>query len=299
MKKLLVISTTRTKNVETMLDAIRASLDDVQVDYTTYDDMVISFIAGEMRVLVENTGRDLAEYDMAYFKSSVVYDITAAYIQYAMQHDVKVTDPAKAVYPGVSKLYAYSLLVHSDIAVPTTLFTMPARLIEAYDLYETTLGLPFVLKGIHASRGDVNEVVRGREDFERITRMARDKKHYIIGQSFVPNEGDLRILVFGGKVQLVIHRMREDDTTHLNNTSQGGTATMVPVEQVPQKVIDASNKAAKLLGLGIAGVDMVQDKETGNWYCFEVNEGPQMATGSHRQAKWDALTHYLKSELEH
>ena len=300
MKKILAISTKRTDAAEAMLAYLEGRMPQVQIDYAVYDDLVISFIDGKMRVSVENTGLDLADYDMVYFKSSVVHDITATYVQYALRNDVKVTDVAKGAYAGGSKLYTYGIIVPAGISVPNSLFAMPGRLVGAYDRYEQALGLPFVLKGIHASRGDVNEVIRSRDDFDRVVAVAltSDKKAYLIGQSFVPNEGDLRILVFGGEVQLVIHRQRADESTHLNNTSQGGRATIVPIEELPAEVIAASRSAATLSEIGIAGVDMVKDKETGKWYCFEVNEGPQMATGSYRQSKWNELAKYFMTELE-
>ena len=300
MKRILVVTISRTENVEAMLHYMQQRMPQAQLDYTTYDEMILSFINGKMAVAVESSGLDLSDYDIAYFKSWPQYDISAAYVQYALQHGVKITDEAKGIYSGISKLYAYSVLAGNGVAVPDTIFTMSNRLSSAYDLYKKTLGLPFVLKDIHASRGNLNEVVRSREDFERVTALAREggKKHYLIGQAFIPNEGDYRILVFGGEVKLAIHRMRGDDTTHLNNTSQGGTATIIPIEQLPAAVIEASCQAARLCKLGIAGVDMVQNKDTKQWYCFEVNEGPQMATGSHRHEKWDALAHYLITELE-
>ena len=300
MKKLLVISTKRTANVEKMLAHLRQQLPTIRVDYVTYDDLIFSFIDGTPRVHVEGFDADLADYDMAYFKSSVMYDVTAAYVQYALRHGLKVTDESKADYPGVSKLYAYSIIAAEGIAVPNTLFMTPHRATLAYDTYVETLGVPFVLQGIHASRGDINEVVRSREDFDRITSAAvlHVPRQYLVGQSFIPNDGDLRILVFGDTVRLVIHRMRVDDSTHLNNTSQGGAATIVPLDDLPGQVIADSNKAAQLMQLGIAGVDMVQHKETGKWYCFEVNEGPQMATGSHREQKWNQLARYFMTELE-
>lgn len=300
MKKLLVVSTSRTENSKIMLDYIRQHMPDVQVDHTTYDEMIFSFSDGRSSVLVESSGRDLADYDVAYFKSWGQYDVSAAFGQYALQNGVRVTDEARGIYSGMSKLYAYSVFAGNGITVPNTLFTMPDRLQGAYELYKDTLGLPFVLKDIHASRGDLNEVIRTKDDFERVIAMAKNggKKHYLIGQAFVPNDGDYRILVLGGEVQLAIHRVRANDTTHLNNTSQGGTATVVPIEQLPRDVIEASCKAANLCKLGIAGVDMVKDKNTNKWYCFEVNEGPQMATGAHRQQKWDVLTRHLIAELE-
>jgi glutathione synthase/RimK-type ligase-like ATP-grasp enzyme len=299
MKSLLVISTTPTKNVETMVAYLRSSMPDVTIDYVGHSDLVVSFIDGTMHVAVTSTGKDLRDYDMAYFKSSVVYDITASLVQYASQHNVKITDESKAEFPGVSKLYEYTVLAHAGINVPDSIFMLPKRMPGAYEEFAGSLGMPFILKDIHASRGNINEVIRSQEDYDRVVQEATgNDTHYLIGQKFVPNNGDYRILVFGGDIKLVIHRQRPDDSTHLNNTSQGGRATLIDAATLPATVKQDSITAARALKVGIAGVDMVQDRQTEEWYCFEVNEGPQMATGSHREAKWDALSNYLITELE-
>ena len=299
MKSLLVVSTTPTKNVETMVAHLRSSMADVAIDYVGHTDLVISFVDGAMHVAVTPTGKDLRDYDMAYFKSSVVYDITASLVQYAVQHGVKITDESKAEFPGVSKLYEYTALAHAGVKVPDSLFMLPRRMPGAYEEFAASLGVPFVLKDIHASRGNINEVISSQDDYDRVVETAAGNDlHYLIGQKFIPNNGDYRILVFGGEIKLIIHRQRPDDSTHLNNTSQGGQATIVDIDSLPASVQQDSIAAALALKVGIAGVDMVQDRQTEEWYCFEVNEGPQMATGSHREAKWNALSNYLITELE-
>ena len=299
MKHILVISRARAHHVEVMLDYLRAKLPTVTMEYISYEDLAISFIDGTMKIIVESAGKDFADYDMVYFKSSEIYDLTAACMQYATQHGVPYNDDALKVFSGMSKLYEYSVLSGCGVVVPDTMFMMPQRIVGAYDTYKRTLGVPFVLKDIHASRGDTNEVIRSKQDFDRVAQQAAASEDviYLIGQAFVPNDGDFRILVFGGEPRVAILRRRKDDSTHLNNTSQGGTAQIVPIETLPAEVINASGDAAQFLRLDLAGVDMVQDNITKKWYCFEVNLNPQMTTGSFGQIKWDAFADYLMRKL--
>ena len=157
--------------------------------------------------------------------------------------------------------------------------------------------LPFVLKDIHGSRGEANYVIADESDYKRVIKSVKKNNVYVVGQKFIPNDGDFRILVLGRRIALVIHRSRQDDTTHLNNTSKGGNARLIDLVDLPTHVQTNSLIATKAMGRGVAGVDMVQDLVTKNWYCFEVNAGPQIATGAFLVEKQKAFAQFVKTEL--
>ena len=80
-------------------------------------------------------------------------------------------------------------------------------------------------------------------------------------QEFIPNEGDLRILVFGDKPVMAINR-KANNSSHLNNTSQGGLAEVLSLESVSQDILEISKKAAKIIKLQVAGVDVMIDSRS-------------------------------------
>jgi len=104
-------------------------------------------------------------------------------------------------------------------------------------------------------------------------------------------------LVMGDKVRLVIHRQSQDDS-HLNNTSQGGKATLVDLSHLPQKVLDDAIKMGKMLRREVTGVDMIMHKETGEYFFLEANNMPQLGTGSFVGEKLRALDEYLREISE-
>jgi D-alanine-D-alanine ligase-like ATP-grasp enzyme len=55
--------------------------------------------------------------------------------------------------------------------------------------------------------------------------------------------------------------------------------------------------AAKAMDHGVAGVDMVQDCNSGEWYCLEVNSGPQLATGAFTVEKQVAFAKFIETEV--
>jgi glutathione synthase/RimK-type ligase-like ATP-grasp enzyme len=297
-QRILIISARQSTAVQTLAKGIAAQMENTEIDVTTYDDIIFSIVDGESFVTIQPTGKDIASYDIVHFKTSIQRDITAAIARYASFKGVRVLDKVVESFPTTSKLYQYSILANNSIRVPDSVFVTPKRLSGSYQLFVDTLSLPFVLKDIHASKGQLNEVIRSEEDFARVAAQAVREEKYLIGQAFVPNEGDYRVLVLGKQISLVIHRMRRDDTTHLNNTSTGGAAKLIAPADLPAQVQIDSIHAAALMERDIAGVDIVQDTVTKVWYCFEVNDGPQIATGSFLKEKQQALAAYFQRELD-
>lgn len=298
LRRIAVISAKYSDNVKQLTESVESMMTNTKIDRATYDDIVYAIKDGVPSIRIVPLKRDLDEYDIIHFKTSVQRDITAAFARYATRRSVRVLDPIIRSFPTTSKLYEYSIIADHDVQVPDTLFVTPERLKESFGLYKKELGLPFVLKGIHSSRGEINSVVRTEEDFDRIANEAFEQTQYLIGQRFVPNIGDYRVLTMGKQIKLVIFRSRADDTTHLNNTSSGAHARLADINELPSEIQIKCLEMAELMGRDIAGVDMVQDMKTKEWYCFEVNDGPQLATGVFLEDKQRALAEYLERELE-
>lgn len=297
-RRILFVSSKRSEKVRHLTESMESIMRDVRIERATYDDMLFTIRDGTMTVRIESLDSDLADYDIVHFKTSIQRDITAAYARYATNRGVRVLDPIVQYFPTTSKLYEYSMILDENIMVPDSVFVTPTKLVGSYAHFREQLSVPFVLKGIHASRGEINEVVKSKADFDRIAKRALKAEQYLIGQRFIPNKGDYRVLVMGKQIKLVIYRSRTDDTTHLNNTSSGSSARLVEVMELPSDIQIKCLRATALMGRDIAGVDMVQDMVTKKWYCFEVNDGPQLAGGSFITEKQRVLAEYLQRELE-
>lgn len=297
--RVLILSQHISKNTEALVSSTEVALGNAIVDYATYDDVTVAFRGGQMSVNIDKTGFDLSQYEVVHFKTSITRDLTASLAQYAEAQGVKVVD-ANAIkhFPTTSKIYEYTLLSLEGVLVPDTIVVTPKRLMRSYDTFVQRLGSPFILKDIHGSKGNYNELIHNEREFDVFAKKALDDEVYLVGQSFVENDGDYRILVFAKKIVLVIYRYRKDEATHLNNTSQGAAAELRDEMDLPEGVRFDSIRAADTMGRDIAGVDMVYDKSKKMWYCFEVNDGPQLATGAFLEQKKEIFAQYIKRELE-
>lgn len=300
-KRLLLLSVFISENVANFAKAVEGNSAGLQITHTTYDNLLFSFEKSRSRIVLRSTGEDIADFDIVHLKTSVERDVTATVARYMEQKGRKVIDGvAIRHFPASSKLYQYNLLSHAGILVPKSIFLMPTALAEegTFELLVEKLGVPFVLKDIHTSRGRNNEVIRDKQAYEKMVKGALEEPVYLVAQSFVPNNGDYRFLVMGQRIVLAIWRRRSDTTTHLNNTSQGGFAELHDFSEIPSKVQLDSLRSLKAVDRDIAGVDMVRDTETGKWYCFEVNDGPQIASGAFMEEKQKAYAAFIERELE-
>ncbi len=126
--------------------------------------------------------------------------------------------------------------------------------------------------------------VREMEDIEKLVHVleGRREKAKLAGEKVVPmrgfliqeyirNDGDYRVMTVGYKCIGGFKRMVKEEKLILNK-SQGNS---VAVKELPADVIEIAERAAKVLGVEVAGTDIIRDLETGKLYIVEVNEAPQ------------------------
>lgn len=295
---ILMLSTKRTEVTQKFANNLASNDPRLHVEYGGYEDLDFRIGMPETRISLRETGQDIASFDLVYFKTTARYmDVAAATARYLEKRNVPFLDHAVKHFPSTSKLYQYALLEHSGLRVPPSMFMLPAPLVRSFADIAQQLGLPFVLKDIHGNKGEYNYLIRDEASFDLACAETGKAGVSCIAQGYIPNNCDYRVLVFGKKIELVICRTRGNDSTHLNNTSQGAMAEIVPASTLPAEVQKACIEGARLVERQIAGVDIVQDKQTGMWYCLEVNDGPQLASGSFTSEKHSALAKYFVRRL--
>jgi len=244
------------------------------------DDLVISVGDGAFSIYDTYNKQDLASYDVFIlrgdnFRRSM--DVIGTINEFAKEHDIPMINEYNDVKDS-SKLLQAVQFHKLSIPVARTLYVNPGLLSVASTL---DWQFPCVMKAVHGSHGNYNYVVNSFDEVR--SHLGDDPENRFVLQRFIPNNGDYRVLVIGEEV-LVIGRSAVGDS-HLNNTSQGGEAVLVPVSELPPEVIDNSKKIMKYLGMTIAGVDAIANKDTGEYSFLEVNAQPQLQTGAFIEEK--------------
>ena len=152
-----------------------------------------------------------------------------------------------------------------------------------------------VLKDNKGSKGRLNFVVFSPEQLQLI--IDENPGIFFVLQEYIPNKGDLRVLVLDEVASLVIRRTG-NGSSHLNNTSQGGVAEIVPLNDIEPGILRMAERAAKLLKLQVAGVDVMYDERTNEPYLLEVNNAPQISSGSFIDEKADLYANMIQSMLQ-
>jgi ribosomal protein S6--L-glutamate ligase len=134
---------------------------------------------------------------------------------------------------------------------------------------------PVVCKVMNASQGDGVSKCDSAEELEKAFSNPKDPTYedFRMVQKFIPNEGDYRVLIFCDKIIATAKRVSKDPKKEFrNNMSKGGSGFVAELShEASQLALDS----VKTLEKEMAGVDLIQDKNTGKWFIMEVNSAPQ------------------------
>ncbi|MGW2564313.1 ATP-grasp domain-containing protein [Streptomyces sp. NPDC001514] len=270
--------------------------DEVTPVFRGIEDIAFSVETGRTRVYETVGSRDLAEFGLVQIASyprptATLLGCISAYLKHRRRPAVNA-----AAVNAPTKLYQLMVLAQDGLPVPATVH-LPRRLLnDSFEDLANRLGLPFVLKAMNTGGGRLNFLIETEIDFLRYVEDPAHAKVAFLAQQFIPHNGTFRTLVFGRDVPILMHRCSTDGS-HLTNTEQGGHATLFDVETFEPDVLRMAVRAAELMECEIAGVNLVQDRLTRQWYVLEVSSSPAIGTGAFVEQKTRAYSAYLRSKL--
>lgn len=143
---------------------------------------------------------------------------------------------------------------------------------SAIDAVEKEIEYPMVAKNAMIHKGKSVRLANSKNDLVQILH-DQENSYPVLIKKFVPNDGDIRVFVIGGHVVGAMKR-RSSEGDFRSNISLGGHGDTYDLDK-NKKVADMAEKSAKVCGVEIAGVDIIEDKNTGELFVLEVNDGPQ------------------------
>lgn len=191
---------------------------------------------------------------------------------------VPVLNGAGAISQSRDKLRALQLLCRAGLDVPRTVMAHDRSNVRK--LVEEVGGLPVIIKLLRGTQGVGVMIAHSLQELQTIVNTFWDLGQEVVLQEFVAESKgrDVRALVVGDKVVGAMRR-RAKKGEFRSNIHRGGEGH--PVELSPT-YIDVAVRAARLLGLEIAGVDMLEGRAGPR--LMELNsspgfEGLEKATG--------------------
>jgi ribosomal protein S6--L-glutamate ligase len=181
---------------------------------------------------------------------------------------VKTLTSVNGLLNSRNKFKSLQLFNLNGINTPKTYFTTGVcKLVNVID----TVGLPpFILKVLEGTQGNgvylVSDIHMARTLIDDYTKM---RVPFLIQEYIKEAKGnDVRAFVIGDRVVAAIKRVAKKDEFR-SNIHKGGTAEKIILTTSEQKI---AIKAAKAVGLTLAGVDILQTKK--GPMVLEVNSSP-------------------------
>lgn len=209
------------------------------------------------------------------------YSYTAygsAIVRQFEMRQVFTTTKSIALSRSRDKLRSMQLLAREGIPIPKTAFATQAKDID--DLIEMVGGTPVIVKLVESTHGEGVVIAETKKAARSVIQAFYSINAPILIQEFIEEAGgaDIRAFVVGGRVVGAMQRQSLDEDFR-SNIHQGGAGEKVMLDQDAKKL---AVKAAKKLGLELAGVDLVRSNR--GPLVIEVNsspglEGIEKATG--------------------
>lgn len=297
-KRILLVMGENDEFSDAYVDSLRS--EGLEIGSVTYSDLVYSYGPKGNSIVIDLTTEDVASYSLVYFINSSVdghLSVAAAFAAYLAKRNVVFIDRSVSLCPLPDKVLQYMNLGDNSLPIPPSIFMLPSKLRHAYEKLVVELGLPFVLKDINPLGDENLFLVNSKNDFDRATRQAAELEVWLIAQQYVPHERAYRLLTFGSQVFLAIKIEAADKQESLYRVDQSKNEESIEPDELPAKLIELAVTAAKVCGLQIAGVDLLQDKVTKVWYCLGVNKSPVIEGGEFIREREAAVAKYLTQRL--
>ena len=177
-------------------------------------------------------------------------------------------NPSIAITRSRDKLRSLQLLAMKGIDMPITGFAHSPSDID--DLINIVGGPPLVIKLIEGTQGVGVVLAETAKAAESVVQAFMGLNANIIVQEYIEESkgSDIRCFVVGDKIVAAMKRQAEEGEFR-SNIHRGGSADAVKITKAER---EAAVKAAKVMGLQMAGVDMLRSER--GPLIMEVNSSP-------------------------
>ena len=214
-------------------------------------------------------GKDLPAYDaiIPRIGASITFFGTAVLRQFEMIGTYPLNESV-AISRSRDKLRSLQLLSRKGIGLPTTGFASQPQ--DIPDLIDMVGGAPLVIKLLEGTQGIGVVLAETRQAAESVIEAFMGLESHIMVQEYIKEAGgaDIRCFVIGDKVIAAMKRQAKAGEFR-SNLHRGGSASLVKLTPAERAT---AVKAAKTMGLNVAGVDILRSNH--GPLVMEVNSSP-------------------------
>ncbi|MGB0521519.1 MAG: 30S ribosomal protein S6--L-glutamate ligase [Flammeovirgaceae bacterium] len=199
--------------------------------------------------------------------ASVTFYGTAVVRQFEMMNVFTAVE-SQALVRSRDKLRSLQVLARAGVGLPKTVFTNYSKDVE--HVISSVGGAPLVLKLLEGTQGLGVVLAETHNAASSVIEAFNGLKARVIAQSFIKEAGgaDIRAFVVDGVVVGAMKRQGKEGEFR-SNLHRGGSASLI---ELTDEESNTALKATKAMGLGVAGVDMLQSAK--GPLVLEVNSSP-------------------------
>lgn len=192
---------------------------------------------------------------------------TAVVRQFEMA-EVFALNSSDGISRSRDKLRSLQILSRAGVGLPTTSYAHSIQ--DITGLLEVVGGTPVVVKLLEGTQGIGVVLAETKKAAESVIGAFRQLDANILVQQFIKEAGgaDIRAFVVGGKVVAAMRRQGAPGEFR-SNLHRGGSAEVIKLTPSERST---AVRAAKSLGLNVAGVDLLQSDD--GPMVLEVNSSP-------------------------
>jgi ribosomal protein S6--L-glutamate ligase len=238
------------------------------IEVEVCDPMKFSLVVSQGTVDVFHKGRHFTHDAVIPRIGHSITEHGVAVLRHIEQLGIWTANTGQGILQSRDKLQASQILARNRIPVPKTVYVRD--ILDVEQAIETVGGLPVVVKVTQGTQGD--GVFMRHTAFEvrnLVQGLLLTGKSVLVQEYIAESHGkDIRALVVGDQVVACMRR-RARGREFRSNYHLNGTVEKV---ELPEGYADAACRAARVLGLNIAGVDLLEGKD--GPLVLEVNSSP-------------------------
>jgi ribosomal protein S6--L-glutamate ligase len=199
--------------------------------------------------------------------ASVTFFGTAVVRQFE-QMGIFTLTTSEAITASRDKLRCLQVLSRFQIGFPPTVFVRNSKGVRP--AIEMIGGAPVIIKLLEGTQGVGVMLAESTKVAEAIVETLQSVRQNVLIQKFVSESRgkDVRALVVGGRVVAAMRRQAQGEEFR-SNVHRGGTAERLTLDATYERT---AIRAAEIMGLDVAGVDMLEGKD--GPLVMEVNSSP-------------------------
>ncbi len=175
---------------------------------------------------------------------------------------------SQALIRSRDKLRSLQILSRAGMGLPKTVFTNYSQ--DTDGIIDAVGGAPVIIKLLEGTQGLGVVLAENRKAAVSVIEAFHGLRARVIVQEYIKEAGgaDIRAFVVDGEVVGAMKRQAKEGEFR-SNLHRGGTSSIIRLKRAEKS---AAIKAAEKMGLGVAGVDMLQSSR--GPLILEVNSSP-------------------------